>query len=274
MNPAHHSCFDVHGSATLYTGQEFMQDDTDIGGNETSFSTTRLSAIVAASSQDNEVRTHAYERIISVYWKPVYKYIRVRWHKSNEDAKDLTQAFFTKIMEKGFINSYDPKKSRFRTFLRVCLDRFLSNDEKAATRIKRGGNTQLLSLDFESIDEELRLTDSHSRNETEEYFDKEWVRHLFGIAVSKLKNRYDSSGKTVYFKLFELYHLADEADGVVPTYEQLSSQFHLSISTVTNYLASARKDFRTIVLEELRGVTATDEEFRQEARELLSINPD
>jgi RNA polymerase sigma factor (sigma-70 family) len=249
-----------------------MQDDTFIGGHLEKFPTTHLSAVTATSSGDPAIRAEAYTHIIQVYWKPVYKYIRVKWHKTNEDAKDLTQAFFMKVMEKEFFRSYDHIKSRFRTFLRVCLDRFVANEDKAAGRIKRGGSAQFLSLDFEGADEELAYADVSSGNSVEEYFDKEWARHIFGIAVEKLKSRYSSEDKPLRFQLFEFYHLADDTAGTL-TYEQVASRFNLSVSDVTNYLAAARREFRKLVLDELRSLTMTDQEFRQEARELLGIDP-
>jgi len=70
----------------------------------------------------------------------------------HEDAKDLTQEFFTAAFEKAFFDPYDPKKSRFRTFLRTCVDGLVANARKAAGRIKRGGDTEILSLDFEAAE--------------------------------------------------------------------------------------------------------------------------
>lgn len=250
-----------------------MQDDTLIGGKRGYFPATHYSAIIAISSDDQPARRRAYEHIVGAYWKPVYKYVRVKWHRSNEDAKDLTQSFFARVMEKEFFTTYEPTKSRFRTFLRVCLDRFVANEDKVASRIKRGGDAQVLSLDFESADGELRHTDMPADGSIEEYFDREWVRHIFGIAVTRLKAHFESTGKPVYFQLFELYHLADETETCTLTYDQLAARFGISVSTVTNFLASARREFRKIVLEELRNVTATEQEFRQEARELLGIDP-
>src|SRR2546425_10347823 len=86
-----------------------MSDDTQIGGPSGRFPPTRWSAIVAARGDDPAERTRAFETIVAAYWKPVYKYIRARWGKNNEAAKDLTQEFFARVMEKGLI---DPRQSR------------------------------------------------------------------------------------------------------------------------------------------------------------------
>jgi DNA-directed RNA polymerase specialized sigma24 family protein len=83
------------------------------------FPSTHNSAIAAAASDEPERRRPGQEAIVSAYWKPVYRYIRIRWRKSNEDAKDLTQNFFTTAIEKRYFQTYDTEKGTFRTFLRV-----------------------------------------------------------------------------------------------------------------------------------------------------------
>src|SRR5215475_3752462 len=131
-------------------------DDTQIGGHGGSFPVTRGSLLVAARSDRTEDRQRALDTLIAAYWKPVYKYIRLRWNKDNDQAKDLTQEFFTRLLEKDFLGSFDPNVARLRTFLRVCVDRLIANEEKAAHRLKRGGNTEVLSLDFATAEGELR----------------------------------------------------------------------------------------------------------------------
>jgi RNA polymerase sigma factor (sigma-70 family) len=247
-----------------------MVDDTVIGGQSDKFPLTRWSAIVAARSDDAAERSRSLEILIAAYWKPVYKYIRMRWRRSNEDAKDLTQGFFTKAMEKGYFDSYDPAKARFRTFLRTCLDAYIANEDKAAQRLKRGGGAPLLSLDFESAEGELRHAEIPDTATMDEYFDREWLRSLFALAIDTLRQECEGRGKSIHFQLFERYDL-DETHASKLTYEQLASEFGISASNVTNYLAFARREFRRIVLEKLHEITATDEEFRSEARAVLGV---
>src|SRR5262245_13632540 len=123
-----------------------MDDDTDLGGPAAAFPVTRGSLVRAAGSDDFAVRREAQETLIAAYWKPVYKYVRFKWGVPNEDAKDLTQAFFARSVEKGFFDRFDPAKARFRTFLRVCVDGFVANERRAAGRLKRGGGAELLTL--------------------------------------------------------------------------------------------------------------------------------
>jgi RNA polymerase sigma factor (sigma-70 family) len=245
-----------------------MSEDTGIGGSRSRFPTTHHSAILAARSEDAQERSRAMEVIVGAYWKPVYKYIRIQWSKSNEDAKDLTQSFFTRILEKEILQNFDPARAKFRTYLRTCLDGYLANEHKAAARQKRGGDALILSLDYESAEGELKQTEIADPQNTEEYFEKEWVKSFFEFCLAELKKNLDARDKSVHFQLFERYHMEGGDD---LTYESMAQEFKLSTSNVTNYLASVRREFRKIVLDRLRQLTVSDEEYSREARILLGI---
>jgi len=250
-----------------------MQDDTKIGGTRQRFPTTHWSAVVAARSDDADERRRAFDTLIAAYWKPVYKYIRLRWNKSNEDAKDATQEFFARVLEKDFLERYDPARARLRTFLRTCVDGFVSNLDKAARRIKRGGETQILSLDFETAEGELRRIEPPAPDRVDDFFDKEFIRSLFTMAVEGMRAECEARGKQTHFRIFERYDLEDHGAQKV-TYEQLAREFGLAVTDVTNRLAYARREFRRISLEKLAAMCATEEEYRREARSLLGVEPE
>ncbi|MGB0035377.1 MAG: sigma factor [Candidatus Acidiferrales bacterium] len=252
-----------------------MAEDTRIGGRSGKFPVTRWSAVVAARSQDPAERSRAFESIVAAYWKPIYKYVRIRWGKSNEDAKDLTQDFFARLIEKGTLEDFDPAKARLRTFLRVCADHFVANDSKAAKRLKRGGDAIHLSLDFPAAEAELErakpsFSSAASPETMDGFLEKEFIRNLFGLAVADLRNFCESRGKRVHFQLFERYDL-DDSESRRTGYSDLAKEFGIGVTDVTNYLAFARREFRRIALERLRGMTSSEEEFRREARALLGV---
>jgi DNA-directed RNA polymerase specialized sigma24 family protein len=244
-----------------------IDPDTDIGGAQHRFPETNQSAIVRARSPDQVVRQRAFETILASYWKPVYKYVRLKWQAGNEDAKDLTQGFFANAFEKNHFANYDATKASFQTFLRTCLDGFVANERKAGARLKRGGDFEHFQFDFVGAEDEFAAHAAAVNVNPEEYFHREWVRWMFTLAVETLRQRCEDSGKRVHFQLFERYDLAE--DDV--SYASLAAEFGLDTTTVTNYLAAARRDFRRIVIEKLREITATEEEFRNEARSLLGV---
>jgi len=224
---------------------------------------------VRARSTDSNVRQRAFETILTSYWKPVYKYVRLKWQADNEDAKDLTQGFFANAFEKNHFAIYDAGKASFQTFLRTCLDGFVANQRKGGKRLKRGGDLEHFQLDFVSAADEFASHRAASDLTPEDYFHREWVRWMFTLAVEALRRRCEQSNRTVHFQLFERYDLSDEDRGT--SYSSLGQEFGLDQTTVNNYLAAARRDFRRIVLEKLREITATEDEFRNEARSLLGV---
>jgi RNA polymerase sigma factor (sigma-70 family) len=243
-----------------------MDPDTRIGGVADRFPATSRSAVFATRSENAGERRRAFDSLIAAYWKPVYKYIRIKWRASNEDAKDLTQAFFARALEKEFFQGYDPARALFRTYLRTCLDAFLINERKAAGRLRRGGAAPTVSFDFDAAEGELARTVDASANSPEEYFHREWTRSVFEVALAALQERLTARGRTLPFRLFQLYDLAETGR---PTYEEMAAEFGIPATQVTNHLAGVRREFRKIVLEKLRELTATEREFQSEARALL-----
>jgi RNA polymerase sigma factor (sigma-70 family) len=237
------------------------------------FPLTRFSVVQATISDDVAIRHTAWEALIRSYWKPVYKYIRIKWQVDTEDAQDLTQEFFTGAMDRGFFSRFDPARARFRTYLRVCLHGFVANQHKAAGRKKRGGEYRLLSLDFTDAEGELHQLQLASDADPEEFFRRESIRSLFALAVESLRQRYAQAGRAAQFTLFERYDLVSPEQRERPTYQQLADSIGLTITQVTNQLAAVRREFRRCVLEQLREVSGTEAEFRVEAVELLGIDP-
>ena len=246
-----------------------MTDDTSIGGARQQFPLTHWSLIEGTRSPHVEERRRALDTLISAYWKPVYKYIRLHWKKENEPAKDLTQEFFARLVEKGLLDRFDPERARLRTYLRVCVDGLVMNEDKAAQRVKRGGDVALLPLDFESAEGELRQLPLAAAGNPEELFSREFARSLFGLALERLRRELEERGKGLHFELLEAYDI-DEG-GKQLSYDEVARRYRIKPTDVTNYLAYARREFRRIVLDELRAMTATEDEFRREAHTLLGV---
>jgi len=242
------------------------QDDFQPGGDR--FPLTRRSVIEAARSIDREERERALEALCAAYWKPVYKYVRWRWNWAANDAQDLTQGFFAELFERELLDKFDPKKSRLRTYLRVCVDSFVMNEDKWGRRQKRGGNILNVALDFAAAEEELGATTIDpakivSPESLEEFFEKEWVRSLFALAVEDLRQLCEQRERTRTFRLFEAYDLEGDEKS---SYDQLSKDYGISVPDVTNALAWARREFRRIALDRLRELCGSEEEFHREAR--------
>jgi len=239
---------------------------SEVGGR---FPTTQHSAVQAAKSDDVEIRRVAFGQLIAAYWQPVYVYLRLRWRSQPADAEDLTQEFFARALEKRYFDRYQPERTKFRTFLRVCLDGFMGNEHAARGRIKRGGQVRLVALDFAGAEGGLRPGDVASPEDPETTFRREWIRSLFALAVEDLKAWCGEAGKGLPFRVFQRYDLEGDDAGARLTYAAVAAELGIPATQVTNHLHAMRRQFRELLLARLRAVTGSEEEFRAEARELF-----
>lgn len=244
------------------------------------FPTTRGSAVGAVASDDAAERARAFDALVRAYWRPVYTHVRLRWRRDIEDARDITQAFFARALEKGQLGGYDRERARFRTYLRASLDHFVQDLARGEGRQKRGGQGEArvvrLSLDFDVAEGELARSGALAAvdpQSIEAAFDQEWTRSLFSAALAALEANCEAQGKRVYLEVFRRYVLDPElaADGTRPSYADVAKACGVAVTDVTNYLSWARRAFRTHVLEALREITADDAELREEARAVLGV---
>ncbi len=235
------------------------------------FPLTRFSVLAAARSEDTAEGFRALETLFAAYWKPIYKYLRLKYSQAPQDAQDLTQGFFAELLERELLSRFDPAKSRLRTYLRVCADSFALNEIKAASRKKRGGEITHVALDFSAAEDELRAQTIDpaaipSPESLEEFFEKEWIRSLFSSAVEELRTLCETRGKQKAFALFESYDLDGEEN---ISYSDLAARHGLSLTDVNNHMAWARREFRRIAMDRLHELCGSEEEFARESKTLF-----
>jgi RNA polymerase sigma factor (sigma-70 family) len=233
------------------------------------FPTTHGSMVEAMTSPDPDARRAAFAALVAVYWRPVYFHLRLRWAREPADAEDLTQEFFVAALRGDFFAGYDASRARFRTFLRLCCDRFAARTARDQHRLKRGGGATHLPLDFAGAEHEL-ARGVHD-GDAEARFDAEAVRSLVDLAVEALREQCRLDGHEIRFAVFERYDLAPLASGTRPTYREIGEALDLPVTQVTNHLAWARRAVRHLALERLRTLCGTDAEYREEARALFGI---
>ena len=235
------------------------------------FPQTHRSVVLAVGSADPDERARALDVLVAAYWRPVFRHVRARWREDDEDAQDLAQGFFAAALEKGWLARFDPGRGKFRTYLLTCLDGYVANERRAGRRLKRGGDASLVPLETTGEDGETRELPLPDGNDLEAQFQREWARSLFSLAVESLRSRCAAAGKEVAFALFERYDVEGAEADDRPTYAQLGAEHGLPVTQVTNHLHWARRELRAAVLERLREITASEEEFRSEARALLGV---
>jgi RNA polymerase sigma factor (sigma-70 family) len=221
---------------------------------------TSITLLHACRSGGSEARRAALERLAELYWKPVYCLIRRTWNRSNEDAKDLAQEFFVRIvLDGGLVERYDADRGGFRALLRASLQNFLRQEYRDAHALKRGGEGRPLSLEEDGVD----LEDLQSAP-AEEVFDRAWERVVFARAATRAKERLDREGRAEWWEALEAYELGPSN----PTYEDLAARFGIARDTVKVRLACARQALLEAAREVLADTAASPEEIE---RELLSL---
>lgn len=221
-----------------------VDPDTRIGGDGAggAFPQTRWTAILGARSGD-AVRENL-DGLIRIYWKPVYRYIRFEWSKSNEEAKDLAQAFFASLLERDSLRDVAPEKGRFRSFLKAALRNFLLQAKRDAGRLKRKGSAAGSAV----LAVPEKLPDLKAAT-PEEAFDREWAHAVLDAALERLRGEFAARGKAADFELFREFYFGE---GERLSYEQLGEKHCMSKFDVGNRLKAARARFREIALSLIR----------------------
>ena len=150
-----------------------MTGETETGGEEIRFQPTAWTVVREAKDGSRD----AMDRLITLYWKPVYFYIRRRGHDV-EGAKDLTQGYFATALEKDFLKGVSAEKGRFRSYVLAALSHFLSNEYDRAKAKKRGG-------EFNFVQAEAELASAEPT--PEQAFRSKWAMEILGRAMARLR---------------------------------------------------------------------------------------
>ncbi len=221
------------------------EPETEMGGADRRFPKTSWSILVQLQDRESLAYRKALERLLGLYWKPVYCLIRHAWGKSNEDAKDLTQDFFSAaVLEGSLVEKFAPERGSFRAFLKASVMNFLRDDAKAAGRQKRGGDVRTLSLQMEDFDLADAIPDTRSLT-PEQLFDAAWRNFVLARAIELVEERLRADGKQAWFEVFRRYDL--EAGSVETSYRNVGETLGLTPDTVKNHLTRARQEFRNAV---------------------------
>jgi RNA polymerase sigma-70 factor (ECF subfamily) len=246
-----------------------VRDSTEIGGPGSSFPSTAWTLIRGAADPSSPERRSKLESLLGAYWKPVYRYVRARWHKSNEDAKDLTQSFFAFLLAGGDLARAAPECGSFRAYLKAALSHFLVDEWRKEEALKRGGSAGRIAIDLSDLEETIADPEAASPDEA---FDQEWVATCVAKAVHRLESELRSEGRESHYRVFQAYYLESDgllAEGDGPTHEAVASRLGLKAHDVNNYLFYARRKLRGILKEQVTEYVASEKDAQEEVKFLL-----
>jgi RNA polymerase sigma-70 factor (ECF subfamily) len=235
--------------------------DTTLGGLGQAFPPTTPDLAERLRSPADPAYREGLERLCRDYWRPVYAFLRRAGGRSNEDAKDLTQAFFAWLLEGEAIRKYAPEKGGLRPFLKTLLRRFLAHADEAAAALKRGGGRPALSL--EGFAEGVDLPGG----DAEALFEQAWRNEVVRRALDAVRRRRQAEGDGAAFEIYEAYVLGPGERR--PTYDDLARARGLPVSDIKACLVRIRRAVREEVERELGRLTAGDIDLAGERDELF-----
>ena len=217
-----------------------------LGTRDDHFATTRWTMVVAAGQRSTPESDMALEELCRTYWYPLYVYVR-RHARSREDAEDLTQAFFARLLEKNPIQGLSSEKGKFRAFLLAALKHFLANEWDRASRQKRGGGVIHLSLDWESADVryQCEVVDPLS---PDLLYDRAWAVTLLERVVARLREEHVSEQKVEQFD--HLKPFLTMGKGAIP-YAEVAAELDMTEGAARVAVHRLRQRYREVLREEI-----------------------
>jgi RNA polymerase sigma-70 factor (ECF subfamily) len=230
------------------------------------FGTTHWSVVLAAGDHDTPEATAALAKLCQTYWYPLYSCVR-RHGRSPEDAQDLTQAFFEKLIARNQISLADRERGRFRTFLLRSLENFLHNEHEKASTKKRGGGQTIISWDAQSAEERYNSEPTTDLSPAE-WFDRRWASTLITETLHRLRRELSMTGRVELFDRLEPNLWGDDTS---TPYAEIAASLDMTAVAVKVTMHRLRARFRTLLREEIAHTVADPGEVEDELQRLFQI---
>jgi RNA polymerase sigma-70 factor (ECF subfamily) len=231
------------------------------------FRSTRWSLVQQAAHGADEDRAAALSDLCTAYWYPLYAFVRSRGFDA-EEARDLTQGFFARLLEKNEVGSAHPGSGRFRTFLLTALSHFLANERDRDGAKKRGGGRTILSLDFRSADERYLVEPAHEET-PERAYTRRFALELVDRAVAGLRREYAARGRGASFERLEEFLTTEPRGAVAGAARDLGVSEGAVRVTVHRMRARLREILRREITDTMLDGGSVDEELEELFRALL-----
>ena len=231
------------------------------------FVTTHWSVVLAARDASSPEAKQAWEELCRSYWYPLYAYLRRDGH-SPPDAEDLTQEFLARLIADDDLQSVEPRRGKFRSFLLGTLKHFLSDERKKVRAQKRGGGQTVLSFDAESAEARYELEPVHTLT-PETIFERQWALTVLGRVMDRLRARHEQRGKAQLFAALEPC-LGGSRSAV--SYAELGATLGLSEGSVKVAVHRLRKEFGDLLRTEIAGTVGSEAEVDEEIRQLIRVS--
>jgi RNA polymerase sigma factor (sigma-70 family) len=234
------------------------------GGRRASFDTTRWSMVLAVGDGDTVLSREALAELCRRYWMPLYTYVRRRGH-GVEEAEDLVQEFFARLLASNSIERAEPERGKFRTYLLSCLDHFLANEWDKAHAQKRGGGQTPFSLDFSGAESRLIFepADPHA---PDTLYEKQWALSLIDQVLARLHDEACVAGTSDSFEHLKVFLTAGTGN---ISYEDLAVALGRTEGAARTAVYRLRRRYREALREEVSQTVENEEDIDGEIRYLM-----
>lgn len=235
-----------------------------IGGGSAVFQTTRWSRVLRTGRQDAVLNDRALAELCEAYWYPLYAFVR-RSGKEREDALDLTQEFFARLLEKNWIAQADPAQGRFRSFLLAALKHFLANEWHRSQTRKRGGHLGFISRDvLEAEGRDALETPDPATPET--LYERRWAEALLDRVLARLADEYRAH--PLGWEALQRFIVETRAEvSLVET----ASALGVTESALRSVVHKLRRRFQELVRAEVAETVDDPTEVEDELRHLAAL---
>lgn len=228
--------------------------------------TTQWSRVLAARDRSDTEACTALEELCRTYWEPLYAFVRCQGEPP-EEAADLTQSYFTELLEKDFLASVDPAKGSFRSFLLASMKHFLSHERDRSRAQKRGGGARLLSLDVEGAERRYGVQPDGEMS-PEEAFEYRWAVTMLNRALERLRSDSAASGRGEQFEVLKRYLTSSTQQA---PYKEAASELGISEGAVKMAVTRLRARLGQCLRAEVADTVADDSQIDAEVRQILEV---
>jgi RNA polymerase sigma factor (sigma-70 family) len=244
-------------------GTENQNPDT--GAAQGVFATTHWTAVLAAGRGSSPQADVALEELCRAYWYPLYAYVRRHGH-TREDAEDLTQAFFARLLEKNYLEGISSDKGKFRAFLLMAVKRFLANEWDRANSQKRGGGVTPLSLDWQDADQRYQIIPADTLS-PDKLYDRAWAVTVLEQVITRLRDESAADGKARLYEQLRGFLMVGKSD--IP-YAQAAAALELSEGAVRVAVHRLRQRYRELLRKEIAQTLSDPAQVDEEMQALFS----
>jgi RNA polymerase sigma-70 factor (ECF subfamily) len=224
--------------------------------------------IVSRARGDSPESKEALSDLCDAYWKPVFEFLRCEGRHEDE-SRELTQAFFARLLGGGGISTADPTKGRFRSYLLGSLKHFLAEKKRNEGRQKRGGKVRVDSLDEGGTDTSpgVQIADPEDTLAAK-HFDREWAHTVMARSLTAVQARFEASGKEQHFNILKPW-LVGETENL--SQAEAAEALGLTLGAVKVAIHRLRGDFRKAVETEISHTLPRTGDLADEMRYLIEV---